>query len=75
MGLPKFDRKYIQELAKATRHSTARQAAAIAKEASVGRLILGHYSTRYSSLQNFIEEAKPIFENVELAKEGKVFNI
>jgi ribonuclease Z len=63
------------ELAKATRHSTARQAAAIAKEASVGRLILGHYSTRYSSLQNFIEEAKPIFENVELAKEGKVFNI
>ena len=62
-------------LAKSTRHSTAKQAATIAKEASVDRLILGHYSTRYSSLQNFIKEAEPVFKNVELAEEGKVFNI
>jgi len=63
------------QLATSTRHSTAEQAATIAKEANVERLILGHYSTRYSSLQKFIKEAKPIFKNVELAEEGKVFNI
>lgn len=58
-----------------TRHSTAEQAALIAKKANVGKLILGHYSTRYSSLNKFIEEAKPIFENVELAEDGKSFII
>ncbi len=56
-----------------TRHSTAKQAALIAKEANVGKLILGHYSTRYSSLNKFSEEAKTIFENVDLAEDGKTF--
>jgi len=58
-----------------TRHSSAKQAALIAKGATVGRLILGHYSTRYSSLNKFIEEAETIFENVELAEDGKTFDI
>ncbi len=58
-----------------TRHSTARQAALIAKEANVEKLILGHYSTRYSSIDKFKTEAKQVFENVELAEDGKKFII
>tara|TARA_R110001632_G_scaffold33772_1_gene86543 strand:+ start:643 stop:1560 length:918 start_codon:yes stop_codon:yes gene_type:complete len=60
-------------LCKPTGHSTAAQAAKIAAEAEVGDLILGHYSTRYADLNLFKDEAKPIFENVHLADDGKVF--
>lgn len=61
------------DLAKKTKHSTAKQAAKIAKEASVGKLILGHYSTRYTSIEAFKEEASCEFDAVALANEGKVF--
>ena len=60
-------------LSSKTKHATAKEAAAIAKEAEVGTLILGHYSTRYKSIELFKEEAQTIFENVELADDGKVF--
>ena len=60
-------------LAPKTKHSTAKEAAAIAKEAEVGTLILGHYSTRYPSIELFKEEATTIFSSVELADDGKVF--
>ena len=56
-----------------TKHSTARQAAAIAREAEVGKLILGHFSTRYKNIERFREEAQEVFEAVELADDGKVF--
>lgn len=56
-----------------TKHSTAREAATIAKDANVGQLILGHYSTRYKSIDLFKEEAEEIFPNVTLADDGKVF--
>nr|WP_242528076.1 ribonuclease Z [Muricauda sp. CAU 1633] len=58
-----------------TKHSTAKQAAQIAKQAKVGTLILGHYSTRYKSLELFREEALQVFPNVELADDGKIFEI
>tara|TARA_R110000787_G_scaffold60220_6_gene136552 strand:+ start:1548 stop:2453 length:906 start_codon:yes stop_codon:yes gene_type:complete len=58
-----------------TRHSTAKQAASIAKEANVDRLILGHYSTRYPSIEKFKTEAKQVFDHVELAEDGKKFII
>lgn len=61
-------------LAKPTRHSTAKQAAAIARDADVFQLILGHYSTRYENINRFKEEAETIFPNVKLAEDGKVFN-
>ena len=64
-----------RHLCEKTRHSTARQAALIAKEATVERLILGHYSTRYSSIEEFKTEAKQVFDNVELAEDGKKFII
>ena len=62
-----------KKLAIPTKHSTAKQAAEIAKKANVGTLILGHYSTRYNDLEVFRTEAQTIFENVELAEDGKSF--
>lgn len=62
-----------EALAAPTKHSTAKQAATIAKKANVGQLILGHYSTRYDDLSVFKTEAETIFKSVELAKDGKRF--
>ncbi len=56
-----------------TQHATAKEAAAIAKAASVGLLILGHYSTRYKSIDLFRQEALEVFEKVALADDGKLF--
>jgi ribonuclease Z len=60
------------ELSLKTKHSTAKQAATIAKEAEVGTLVLGHYSTRYKTIALFKEEAEDIFPNIWLADDGKV---
>lgn len=56
-----------------TKHSTAKQAATIAKKANAKALILGHYSTRYNGYHEFKSEAETVFENVLLAKDGKSF--
>jgi ribonuclease Z len=56
-------------------HATAKQAATIALKANVKNLILGHYSTRYGSIQPFKHEAETIFPNVFLADDGKEFEI
>ncbi|VXC41496.1 Ribonuclease Z [Flavobacterium sp. 9AF] len=58
-------------LAEKTMHTTAKQAAKIAKEANVKNLIMGHYSTRYGNINLFKEEAQTIFNNVILADDGK----
>ena len=65
----------LSEMAKKTWHSTAGDAAKIAKKAEVKKLIIGHFSSRYHDLSLFEEEAKQFFPNVELAIEGKVFSI
>ena len=62
------------DLAEKTKHSTAKQAAEIAKLADAKKLILGHFSSRYKNLNDFQSQAKEIFNNVELAYDGKVFN-
>ena len=64
-----------QHLCAKTKHSTAEEAATIAKKANAKKLILGHYSTRYKLLELFKEEAENVFENVALAEDGKVFNL
>ena len=60
-------------LCEKTKHSTAKQAAQIAKMAHAKQLILGHYSTRYKSIELFGKEAMEVFQNVELADDGKTF--
>lgn len=64
-----------ENLAKKTKHSTAEQAAKIAQLAQVNRLVLGHFSSRYREKNNFIAEASPFFDAVELAADGKIFDI
>lgn len=63
------------ERAKETFHSTAAQAATIAKMAEVKRLIIGHFSARYKNLYPLLEEAREVFENTTLAVEGDRFTI
>ena len=60
---------------KKTGHSTARQAAEIAKLAEVKKLVIGHFSSRYKDLNPLLEEAKAVFPNTELAEEKKTFQI
>lgn len=64
-----------QETAYTTKHSTAEEAAKIAKKANVGQLIIGHYSSRYDNIELFKQEAETVFENVILAKAGKTIKI
>lgn len=63
------------DLATKTKHSTALQAAGIAKQANVKKLIIGHYSGRYKNIEDFKTESKKIFKNTQLAETGKVFKI
>ena len=62
-----------EHLCEKTKHSTAKQAAQIAKKANAELLILGHYSTRYKSIELFKKEAEEVFPLVELADDGKSF--
>lgn len=59
---------YLKEMADYTGHTTALEAAMIAKEAEVGKLILGHFSNRYSDLSVFTDEARKVFPNTFLPK-------
>jgi len=65
----------LEELAEATLHSTASQAARIAQKAGVGKLIIGHYSARYADEEILLQQAQAIFPNTELADEGKCFDV
>ncbi|MBP6810713.1 MAG: ribonuclease Z [Saprospiraceae bacterium] len=56
-------------------HSTAAQAAEIARRAGVKRLILGHISGRYSDTAQHLAEARAVFEQVEIAEEGKKWDV
>ena len=56
-------------------HSTARQAAQVARDAQVRQLILGHYSSRYDNEERLLQEAQEVFENSMLAQENKTFEV
>lgn len=66
-----------EEEAKArdTKHSTAKQAATIARLAAANKLLVGHFSARYKDLMPILEEARAIFPNTALAIEGEEFII
>lgn len=56
-------------------HSTTKEAAQIASDAQVHKLIIGHFSSRYVELESMIEECRSVFTNSFLAEEGKIFKI
>jgi ribonuclease Z len=64
-----------KDRAKATFHSTAKQAAQMAMLSNAQKLILGHFSARYGNLDDFLVEAKSLFSNSELAIEGNLFSL
>lgn len=64
-----------REMAAKRGHSTARQAAEVAREAGAARLITGHYSSRYTDESGFLQEAGEIFPNVILNREGLVIDL
>ncbi|MFM7596040.1 MAG: ribonuclease Z [Flavobacteriales bacterium] len=64
-----------KERAKLTFHSTAEEAASLAKVISARKLLLGHFSSRYPDTDQHIEEAKVHFEQVEAVKDGNVYPI
>lgn len=65
----------LKEMAKATLHSTASDAAMCAEAAAVGKLVIGHYSSRYKTTDGLLSEARAIFPNTFAAKEGAVFDV
>lgn len=67
--------KDMTDNAKKRFHSTTHQAASIAKEAGVEKLIIGHFSSKYENVEVFKQEAREVFPNTDLAIEGVTFRI
>lgn len=58
-----------------TAHSTAREAATIALKAEVKRLLIGHYSSRYTDVTPLLDEARSVFSNTTAAQEGLIIHL
>ena len=56
-------------------HSTAEQAAMVARDANAKQLLLGHYSSRYTNETILLDEAKKVFPNSILSNEGMIVSI
>lgn len=65
----------LLDRANETHHTTALQAGELAKINGVEKLLIGHFSSRYKTLQMLLEETQSIFENTELAIEGRTFQL
>jgi ribonuclease Z len=65
----------LLDRAKITFHSTSVEAAMTAKNAGVGKLVIGHFSARYKDLIPMLNEAQLIFPETELAIEGMKFSV
>lgn len=65
----------LRERAESRFHSTSKQAALIAKKAGVKKLLIGHFSSKYDTLEEFEKEAREVFESTELALEGTAYTI
>ena len=63
------------ERAQSTYHTTALQAGQVALKTNAKKLLLGHFSARYKTLNELLDEAKTVFPDTELAVEGKTFVI
>ncbi len=67
--------KDLNDRAASRFHSTTIQAACIAQKANVGRLLIGHFSSKYDKLEVFREEASEVFPNTDLALEGVTYKV
>ncbi len=67
--------KDLEERAAARYHSTTIQAAAIAQQAGAQKLLIGHFSSKYEVLDDFLTEAQSVFPNTQLAIEGTTYLI
>jgi len=65
----------LRERAESRFHSTSKQAALIAQKSGVKKLLIGHFSSKYDTLEEFEWEAREIFSNTELALEGVCYEI
>lgn len=65
----------LKDLAAKTLHSTAKQAAEMAVLSGAKKLLIGHFSARFKNTDRFLEEARQVFENTEVAEEGKTYQI
>jgi ribonuclease Z len=65
----------LRERAESRFHSTTKQAALLAKKANVKKLLIGHFSSKYDTLEEFETEAKEIFPTTELALEGVCYEV
>jgi ribonuclease Z len=65
----------MKSVAQEKYHSTALEAATIAKKANAGMLILGHFSARYKELDQLLAEAQSIFKNTQLATDGLTIDL
>lgn len=64
-----------QDFADTYFHSTAAQAASVARDAHVGQLLLGHYSARYEDETRILLEAREVFPNSMLTEEGMIVDV
>jgi ribonuclease Z len=67
--------KDLHERAAARFHSTTIQAAEVASKAGVQKLLIGHFSSKYEKLDEFLSEAQDVFPNTELAIEGVTYKV
>ena len=67
--------KEMNDFAKKTQHSTTIDAANIAKQANVKKLIIGHFSARFNNISQFEEEARSVFKNTFAVEEGKTYKV
>lgn len=65
----------LEALANERGHSTARQAATVARESNVGQLVIGHYSSRYEDESLLLEQAREVFPNTIAATEDLTIKI
>ena len=63
------------DMAAKTFHSTTLQAARTAKDAGVKRLLVGHYSSRFPSVDFYLDEIRTIFPDASLAQDGDIIEI
>jgi ribonuclease Z len=65
----------LRERAESRFHSTSKQAALMAKKAGAKKLLIGHFSSKYATLEEFESEAREVFPDTELAVEGVVYQV